>query len=128
MNGLAPYAAFFMRLAVGGVFLVHGIAKFRSGVPAVAAFLHTSGVPFATVAALVIITVETIGAVCVLLGIFTRFWAACMAVEMVVAILAVKFPHRGNIELEGLLLAGAITLVALGDGPLSVAIGLKRRS
>jgi putative oxidoreductase len=128
MNGLAPYAAFFMRLAVGGVFLVHGITKFRSGIPAVAGFLHGSGVPFATTAAIVILAVETVGAVCVLLGIFTRFWAACMAVEMVVAILAVKFPHRSNIELEGLLLAGAITLVALGDGPLSVAIGLKRRS
>jgi len=49
-----------------------------------------------------------------------------MAVEMVVAILAVKVPQAGNFELEGLLLAGAITLVALGDGPLSIAIGLKR--
>lgn len=127
MNGLAPYAAFFMRLAVGGVFLRHGIVKFQSGVPAVASFLHGIGVPFATVAAVVIIAVETVGAACILLGIFTRFWAACMAVEMVVAIVLVKFPQRGNIELEGLLLAGAIALVALGDGPLSVAIGLKRR-
>jgi putative oxidoreductase len=127
VNGLAPYAAFIMRLAVGGVFLRHGIAKFQSGIPAVAAFLHGIGVPFGTVAAVVIIAVETVGAACILLGIFTRFWATCMAVEMVVAIVLVKFPQRGNIELEGLLLAGAITLVALGDGPLSVAIGLKRR-
>lgn len=128
MNGLAPYAAFFMRLAVGGVFLHHGLVKFHSGLPAVAAFLHGVGVPFASIAAVVIVAVETVGAACVLLGIFTRFWAACMAVEMVVAILAVRLPQGGNIELEGLLLAGAITLVALGDGPLSVAIGLKRRA
>jgi uncharacterized membrane protein YphA (DoxX/SURF4 family) len=126
MNRLAPYAAFFMRLAVGGVFLRHGITKFQSGVPAVAGFLHGVHVPFASIFAVILIAVETVGAVCVLLGIFTRFWAACMAVEMVVAILAVKLPQGGNIELEGLLLAGAITLVALGDGPLSVAIGLKR--
>ena len=127
MNRLAPYAAFFMRLAVGGIFLRHGITKFHNGIPALAAFLHSAHIPFASIGAVVIIAVETVGAVCVLLGIFTRFWAACMAVEMVVAILAVKYPQRGNIELEGLLLAGAITLVALGDGPLSVAIGLKRR-
>jgi putative oxidoreductase len=127
MNGLAPYAAFIMRLAVGGVFLSHGIAKFQSGIPAVAGFLHGVHVPFASVFAVIIITVETVGAVCVLLGIFTRFWAACMAVEMVVAILAVQLPQGGKFELEALLLAGAITLVALGDGPLSVAIGLKRR-
>ena len=126
MNRLAPYAAFFMRLAVGGVFLRHGIAKFHSGIPVVAGFLHSVGVPFASIAAVVIIVVETIGAACILLGIFTRFWAACMAVEMVVAIVLVKLPQGGNIELEGLLLAGAIALVALGDGPLSVAIGLKR--
>jgi uncharacterized membrane protein YphA (DoxX/SURF4 family) len=117
-----------MRLAVGAVFLRHGITKFHSGVPAVAGFLHGVGVPFSSVGAVIIIAVETVGAACVLLGIFTRFWAACMAVEMVVAILAAKLPQRGNIELEGLLLAGAITLVALGDGPLSVAIGLKRRA
>lgn len=127
MNRLAPYAAFFMRLAVGGIFLRHGITKFHNGVPALAGFLHSVHIPFASVWAVIIIAVETVGAACVLLGIFTRFWAACMAVEMVVAILAVKYPQRGNIELEGLLLAGAITLVALGDGPLSVAIGLKRR-
>ena len=127
MNRLAPYAAFFMRLAVGGVFLRHGVTKFQSGVPAVAGFLHGIGVPFATVWAVVLIAVETVGAACVLLGIFTRLWAACMAVEMVIAILAVKLPQHGNIELEGLLFAGAVTLFALGDGPLSVAIGLKRR-
>jgi len=126
MNRLAPYAAFFMRLAVGGVFLQHGITKFHSGVPAVAGFLHNTGVPFASFWAVVVIAVETVGAACVLLGIFTRLWAACMAVEMVVAILAVKLPQGGNIELEGLLFAGAITLFALGDGPLSIAIGLKR--
>lgn len=127
MNGLAPYAAFIMRLAVGGVFLNHGIAKVQNGVPAVAAFLHSVHVPFASVFAVILIAVETLGAACVLLGIFTRAWAACMAVEMVVAILTVQLPQGAKFELEGLLLAGAITLVALGDGPLSIAIGLKRR-
>jgi len=126
MNQLSPYAAFFMRLAVGGVFLRHGLVKVHNGIPALAGFLHGAGMPFATVWAVALIAVETLGAACVLLGIFTRFWATCMAVEMVVAILAVKVPQAGNFELEALLLAGAITLVALGDGPLSVAIGLKR--
>lgn len=128
MNRLSPYAAFFMRLAVGGVFLRHGLTKWHNGLPALAAFLHGLGVPFATVAAAALMTVETIGALCVLLGVFTRFWAACMAIEMAVAILRVQLPRGGSFELEALLLAGAVTLVALGDGPLSVAIGLKRRT
>ncbi|HYK82752.1 MAG TPA: DoxX family protein [Gemmatimonadales bacterium] len=125
MNRLTPYAAFFMRLAVGVVFLQHGLVKFHNGVPAVAGFLHGVGFPFASIWAVILIVVETIGAVCVLVGFYTRFWAACMAVEMLVAILAVQLPNGRNIELEGLLFAGAVTLVALGDGPLSVAVKLK---
>ncbi|HZH81044.1 MAG TPA: DoxX family protein [Gemmatimonadales bacterium] len=125
MNRLTPYAAFFMRLAVGGVFLLHGIAKFQRGVPATATFLHDIGFPFAVVFAVILIAIETVGAACVMLGIFTRLWAIFMAVEMAVAILAVRLPHGQNIELEGLLFAGAITLVALGDGPLSIAVKLK---
>lgn len=126
MNSLTPYAAFFMRLAVGLVFLQHGWMKFHvMKLGGTAAMLHNIGFPFATVFALIVIVVETIGAVCVVLGLFTRLWAACMAVEMLVAILAVKLPQGGNFELEALLFAGAITLVALGDGPLSVAVKIK---
>jgi putative oxidoreductase len=128
VNALTPYAAFFMRLAVGGVFLLHGIAKFEHGIGATAHMLGGLGIPFATIFAVVLITIETIGALCVLLGILTRAWAALMAVEMVVAILAVKLPNHGSIELEALLLAGAVTLVALGDGPLSVAVRFKHGS
>jgi len=128
MNALTPYAAFFMRLAVGGVFLLHGISKFDRGIGATAHMLASIGFPFATIFAVMLITIETVGAVCVLLGILTRVWAAVMAVEMVVVILAVKLPSGGNFELEALLLAGAVTLVALGDGPLSLAVRFKHSS
>jgi putative oxidoreductase len=128
VNALTPYAAFFMRLAVGGVFLLHGIAKFERGIGGTAHMLGGLGIPFATIFAVILIAIETIGALCVLLGILTRAWAAVMAVEMVIAILAVKLPSHGNIELEALLLAGAVTLVALGDGPLSIAVGFKKKS
>lgn len=126
MNQLTPYAAFFMRLAVGGVFLLHGIAKFERGIGATATMLAGVGFPFATIFAVILMTIETVGAICVLLGILTRAWATTMAVVMVVAILAVKLPAGRNFELEALLFAGALTLVALGDGPLSVAVRFKR--
>ncbi|HET8712976.1 MAG TPA: DoxX family protein [Gemmatimonadales bacterium] len=126
MNALTPYAAFIMRLAVGGVFLIHGIAKFERGIGATAGFLSAHGIPFAAIFAVILITIETVGAVCVLLGILTRAWAATMAVVMLVAIVAVKLPGHQNFELEALLLAGAVTLVALGDGPLSVAVRFKQ--
>ena len=126
MNALTPYAAFFMRLAVGGVFLMHGIAKFERGIGATAHMLSGIGFPFATIFAVILMTIETVGAICVLLGILTRVWAAVMAVVMVIAILAVKVRNGMNFELEALLLAGAVTLVALGDGPLSVAVRFKQ--
>ena len=126
MNRLAPYVAVLLRLAVGSVFLNHGLAKARSGVPAIAEFLHGVGFPFATVWAVILIVVETVGALCVLAGILTRVWAACMVVVMTVAILAVKVPRGGSFELEAMLLAGALSLVALGDGPLSLGIRFKK--
>ena len=75
---------------------------------------------------LVVIAIETVGAVCVLLGMWTRMWATAMAVFMAVTIVASKLPHHANVELEALLLAGAVTLMALGDGPLSIGIRFKK--
>lgn len=126
MNRFAPYAAVFLRLATGAVFLNHGIPKLQRGLPAVAGFLHGIGFPFATVWAGILIAVETLGAVCVLAGFLTRAWAACMAIEMTVVILAVKLPHQGNFELEGLLLAAALSLVVLGDGPLAIGVRFRK--
>lgn len=126
MTQLAPYAAFFMRLAVGGVFLQHGLSKWQRGIGATAGYLSSLGLPFAELCAVVLIVIETIGALCVLLGMFTRAWAVAMAVEMLVAILVAQLPRGANLELEALLFAGALTLVALGDGPLSVAVRFKK--
>ena len=117
MNSLAPYAAFFMRLAVGGVFLSHGLDRIQGGIP---------GLSLGTLVILLVIAIETVGAVCVLLGIWTRVWATAMAVFMAVTILTDKLPHHANFELQALLLAGAVTLMALGDGPLSIGIRFKK--
>lgn len=125
MNRFAPYAAVLLRLAVGGVFLNHGIPKIARGVPAVAEMLHGIGFPFATVWAIIVIGVETVGAVCVMAGFLTRIWAACMAVEMTVAILAVRVAHHAGFELEAMLLAGALSLVLLGDGPIALGVRLR---
>jgi len=117
MNALAPYAAFFMRLAVGGVFLSRGLDRIQAGIPSLS---------LGTLLILLVIAIETVGAVCVLLGMWTRLWATAMAVFMAVTILANKVPHHANFELEALLLAGAVTLMALGDGPLSIGIRFKK--
>ncbi len=118
---LAPYTSLVLRIAVGWIFLRHGIVKAGMGVAGVAGFFHGLGIPLPHVAAVVVIVVETVGAACVVAGVLTRFWAACMVVDMIVAILVAILPTGRAFELEGLLLAAALALVGLGDGPLSVA-------
>ncbi|HYT62529.1 MAG TPA: DoxX family protein [Gemmatimonadales bacterium] len=117
MNSFAPYAAFFMRLAVGGVFLSRGLDRIRGGIP---------NLSLSSLLVLLVIAIETVGAVCVLLGMWTRFWATAMAAFMAVMIIAIELPHHANIELDALLLAGSVTLMALGDGPLSIGIRFKK--
>ncbi|HXG96725.1 MAG TPA: DoxX family protein [Gemmatimonadales bacterium] len=117
MNAFAPYAAFFMRLAVGGVFLSRGLDRIRGGIP---------NLSLSALLVLLVIAIETVGAVCVLLGMWTRFWATAMAAFMAVTIIAIELPHHANIELDALLLAGSVTLMALGDGPLSIGIRFKK--
>jgi putative oxidoreductase len=125
---LTPFASLFLRLGVGYVFVRHGLAKVHMGLPGVAGFFGRLGIPLPTPFAAIAMTVETVGAACVLLGLLTRFWAFCMVVDMVVAISVAVVPHGRAPELEGLLLAGALALVALGGGPLSLDRLLKKSS
>ncbi len=124
---LAPYAPVVLRLAVGWVFWRHGTTKAHWGVVGVAGFLHHLGFPVPAFWAVILIGVETVGAACLVLGLLTRFWAACLAIDMIVAITLAVLPSGRTPELEGLLLAGALALLALGDGPLSVGALLRRR-
>lgn len=126
MNQWSGYAALPLRLAVGGVFLHHGLMKLQLGLPGLAAYLHSVGVPFANIFAVILIALETAGGALMILGILTRIWGICFVVEMVVAILRVKLPGHQGLELEALLLAGAASLVALGDGPVALGMTLKR--
>lgn len=127
---LASYAPVVLRIAVAWVFARHGVMKIHwgvGGVGGVAAFLHGLGFPVAPFWAVVLIGVETVGAAFVLVGFWTRFWAACLAVDMIVAITRAILPTGRPFELEGLLLAGSLALLALGDGPVSIGALLRRR-
>jgi putative oxidoreductase len=126
MNQWSGYAAVPLRLAVGGVFLHHGIMRLQLGLAGTAAYLHSVGVPFANIFAVILIGVEVVGGALMILGILTRIWGLCFVVEMAAAIVRVKLPGHLNFELQALLLAGAASLVALGDGPLALGMSLKR--
>ncbi len=128
-NGLsptAPYAALVLRLLAGVFFLIHAGVKFFVFTPAgTEHFFASLGLPgwFG----LVIIAVETLGAVALILGVFVRPVAVILAADLVGAIALVHIHHGflftnpgGGYEYP---LFWAVTLIALallGEGALSL--------
>ena len=127
MNRLTPYAAVLLRIAVGLIFLHHGIQKLHMGAAGVAGFFHGAGIPFSTMFAYIVIALETAGAVLLILGVIPRIIAIGYVIEMLVAIFVVILPSHQLPELEALLCAGSLSLVASGGGPLSLQ-GLMKKA
>jgi putative oxidoreductase len=114
-----------LRLVIGLVFVMHGAQKlFGFGLAGTAGFLGSMGIPLPTVAAAVLIAVELLGGLALILGAGTRYVAAALAVEMLVALLTVHlragFFVPDGMEFVLTLRAGCLTLVAVGAGPWSV--------
>jgi putative oxidoreductase len=116
----------FMRIVVGAMFLMHVWVKFNAGPAAVAAnTLAKNGLEPALTWAYVIMALELVGGACLVIGLLTRFFAAALAIEMLVALIAVHLPKgyaAGGGGYEYVLLIGAVCfLISLrGGGPYSV--------
>lgn len=120
-----------VRIVVGVMFLMHVTGKFKMGAGAVAAnIMAKNGLEPALTWAYLIMALEVLGGICLIIGLFTRFFSAALAIEMLVALVAVHLPKgyaAGGGGYEYVLLIGAVCfLIALrGGGPYSVdrAIG-----
>ena len=123
---MLPIAATFVRVIVGIMFLMHVTAKFKIGADAVAANVFSkNGIEPALLWTYVVMFLELVGGICLIIGLFTRFVAAALAIEMLVALLVVHLP-RGYTASGGgyeyvLLIGAACFLIAIrGGGPYSV--------
>ena len=125
-ENMMPIAETFVRIVVGVMFLMHVSGKLTAGPGAVAAnVLAKNGLEPAILWAYVIIFFELVGGICLIIGLFTRFFAAALAIEMLVALLVVHLPKgytAGGGGYEYVLLIGAACfLIAIrGGGPYSV--------
>jgi len=123
---MLPIAGTFVRVIVGVMFLMHVSVKFKAGVAAVAAnTLAKNGIEPALMWAYVIMFLESVAGVCLIIGLFTRFFAAALAIEMLIAFLFVhlsKGYSAGAGGYEYVLLIGAVCLVIAmrGGGIYSV--------
>ena len=90
---MLPIAATIVGVVVGIMFLMHVSGKFQIGPAAVAAnVLAKNGLEPASMWAYVIMFLESVGGICLIIGLFTRFFAAALAIEMLVALLFVHLP------------------------------------
>jgi len=117
-----------VRVTAGGMLLVHGIGKvMNTSAVNLAKGMTARGIEPALPAAYAVLTLETVGAVCLIVGLFTRFWAAAIAIEMAIITFVAHYANgfgwtspRGGWEYP--LFWGLIVLaIALrGGGPYSL--------
>jgi putative oxidoreductase len=111
-KSVSPIAYALVRVVVGIMFLMHVSGKFKIGAAAVAAnVMSKNGLEPALGFAYAAIILETVGGVCLIIGLFTRFFAAALAIEMAVALVFVHLAKgyaAGGGGYEYVLLIGAV--------------------
>ena len=111
-----------LRLALGVLILLHGIAKVRSGIGGITDMVTQVGLP--AVLAYGVYVGEVLAPVAVIAGWYARVGAALIAINMVFAI---ALAHRSQLtdlsnnggwalELQGMYLFTAVALAMLGPG------------
>jgi putative oxidoreductase len=122
---VVPLAWPLVRFAVGWNLIIHGWGKVLRGPAAQAAQLAKDGYDLGVGLAIFLIFVELLGGICITLGLFTRFFAAAVAIEMGILTFHTYWNHgfswtgRGY---EYVLMWGIASLaIALrGGGPYSL--------
>lgn len=115
----------FLRVVIGTMFVVHGWNKFSSGAQNVANGVMTrSGLEPGWLFANTAIYLELIAGPCIIVGLFTRFFGAALAIEMLIAFIFAHWPRGYGIGGGGyeyvLLIGATMFLVAIrGGGPYS---------
>jgi putative oxidoreductase len=86
-RAVEPLSWLLVRLTVGLMLIPHGWPKIEAGVSATAASaLAKRGIQPAEPLAVWLMILETVGGLCIALGLFTRFWATAVAIEMAVIV------------------------------------------
>lgn len=114
-----------LRVALGVLILLHGIAKVMGGPAFIMELLTKNGLP-AQLGYLVYVG-EVLAPLLVIIGLWTRPAALLIAINMVVAIALVHVPELLTLsqtggwalELQGMFLFGALAVSLLGAGRLS---------
>ena len=115
-----------VRVVIGYNIFMHGWAKVTgAGAAGVGAYMAKNGLHPGLAFAYAAMFLETIGAICIIIGLFTRFFAAALAIELLIAMFAIHWAHGFGYRAGGyeyvLLLGIVMFAIAIrGGGPYSV--------
>lgn len=106
---------FFLRIAIGVVFVLHGWSKFEGGISNAVGFFESLGIP--GYLASVVAIIELAGGAAVVLGLGTRVFAALFIAVSAGALITAKAdaPFLGGTELEYMLLGSSLALLFTGS-------------
>ena len=115
-----------LRLALGVLVLLHGVAKLRGGVDPIEGMLTAQGLP--GVLAYGALLGEVLGPLMLIAGFYGRIGALLIAINMLFALGLAHVGQLGQLndqggwalELQGMFLFSAIALALLGPGRYSV--------
>jgi len=124
-SNLHEITHFGIRAAIGAIFIAHGMFKFT---PAFAEMLPNMGLPAEI--AIVIALAELVSGILLIVGVLTRISASILSIVMLGAIFMVKqassLTGEGGYELDLILLAGCLTIIAIGPGKISISYMAKK--
>ncbi len=115
-----------VRVVIGFILFMHGWLKVGTfGFAGVSGYMAKQGLEPGAVFAAAAMFLETVGAVCIIVGLFTRFFAAALAIELGIAFLAVHlkagfWADKGGYEYVLLLGIVMFAIAVRGGGPYSV--------
>jgi putative oxidoreductase len=124
-DAVIPWTWALVRVAVGWDLIVHGWGKILRGPVQQAAILSRDGANFGVEFAIFLTFIEFVGGICITVGLFTRFFAAAVAIEMGY-LTFIQYWHNGygwrKEGYEYVLMWGMLALIIAlrGGGPYSL--------
>lgn len=115
-----------LRIALGVLVLLHGIAKLTGGIGPIQGMVRAQGLPGELGYAVLI--GEVLAPLMVIAGLHARIGAVLVAVNMLVAVYLVHMRELGQftaqggwaLELQGMFMAAAVAIALLGPGRYSI--------
>lgn len=131
MQNTTRWGPFLIRIGLGVVMILHGLGKLFGVGPSampisgLAATIADLGLPAATALAWLVGLVEFGGGMLLLAGLFVRYAALGLAINMLVATVLVHLPQGfGGYEYTLVLFLMGLSLIATGPGQLSLTHAL----